>query len=179
MTVKDRIALLELETPGKFNLISTEVAVELNEIALSLEKDDSVTVVILTSRKADFAAGINANIFPSMTQKALLLQDIFERQWNVVFPRFRKPVIGAISGLCLGGAFEMVASCDILLASEDAKFGQPEINLGMFPGSGGSSRLASTIGKQNAAIMAMTGQPISGSEAYRLRLVSQLHADKE
>lgn len=134
---------------------------ELNATLHALEKDAGVSVVILTGKDTSFATGANIGEINKETLKSQLFDDYFERNWNRVIPKFRKPLISAINGYAFGGGLELAMMADILIASENAKLGQPEINLGLLPGSGGTVRLTRAVGKSKAMEMCLTGEAIS------------------
>ena len=110
-----------------------------------------------------------------MDLKGMTFNDYFMRDWWKVIPNFRKPIIAAINGMCFGGGLEVAMMADILIASENAKLGQPEINLGILPGSGGTVRLTSAVGKSKSMEMCLTGEPITAQDALKSGLVSQVH----
>ena len=139
-----------------------------------MEKDDSVSVVILTGKENSFATGANINELHEQTLNTQLFNDYFERVWWRIIPKFRKPLIAAINGMAFGGGLELAMMADILIASENAKLGQPEINLGILPGSGGTVRLTQAVGKSKAMEMCLTGEPITAQDALKSGLVSQV-----
>lgn len=151
----------------------------MNDVFLELEKNDAVSVVILTGKGRSFATGADIAKINSSSIKTMMFDDYFERNWWRIMPSFRKPVIAAINGMAFGGGLEVAMMCDILLATEDAKMGQPEINLGILPGSGGTVRLTQAVGKSKAMEMCLTGEPISGTDAYKWGLVSQVYPTQE
>lgn len=106
----------------------------------------------------------------------MLFDDYIERIWWKIIPKFRKPIIAAINGMCFGGGLEIALMCDILIASDDAKIGLPEIKLGLIPGSGGTQRLPAAIGKSKAMEMILTGEPINATDALKWGLISQIHS---
>jgi len=130
--------------------------------------------VILTGKENSFATGANINELHQQTLNSQLFDDYFERVWWRIIPKFRKPLIAAINGMAFGGGLELAMMADILIASENAKLGQPEINLGILPGSGGTVRLTSAVGKSKAMEMCLTGEPISAKDALSAGLVSQV-----
>lgn len=144
-----------------------------------LEEDASVSVVIITGNKSAFAVGADINELEQQTINKHLFDDYFERVWWRVIPKFRKPLIAAINGMALGGGLELAMMADVLLASEQAKFGQPEINLGIIPGSGGTVRLTQAVGKSKAMEMCLTGEQINAADALKWGLVSQVFPDNE
>ena len=97
--------------------------------------------------------------------KDMLFADVFERFWQKIIPKFRKPLIAAVNGICLGGGLELALMCDIIIASDNSKIGLPEIKLGIIPGSGGTQRLPRAVGKSKAMEMILTGEPISAQQA--------------
>ncbi len=108
--------------------------------------------------------------------KNSLFDDHFERMWYKIPPKFRKPLIAAVNGMCFGGGFELALMCDIIVASENAQFGLPEIKLGVIPGGGGTQRLPKLVGKSKAMEMILTGAPISAKEAREWHIVSNVYS---
>ena len=121
-----------------------------------------MSVVILTGKDKSFATGADINKIRVMEAKDQMFRDYMERNWWRIIPNFRKPIIAAINGMAFGGGLETAMKCDILLALTDAKMGQPEINLGILPGSGGTVRLTRFVGKSKAMSMCLSGEPITG-----------------
>ena len=160
VTIKDRIALVEFAPPTKLVFLARPLMNELSEALLTLEKDDSVNVVILTGKGNSFAVGANIKEIKEQTSKTQMFDDYFERDWWRIVPHFRKPMIAAINGMAFGGGLEVAMMADILICSEHAKLGQPEINLGIIAGSGGTVRLTNAVGKSKAMEMLLTGEPI-------------------
>ena len=120
-----------------------------------------MAVVILTGKDKSFATGANIMEIAQMDSKKMLVDDYFERDWWRILPSFRKPFIAAINGMAFGGGLEVAMMADILVCTEEAKLGQPEINLGIIPGSGGTVRLTQAVGKGKAMEMCLTGEPIT------------------
>jgi enoyl-CoA hydratase len=127
---------------------------------------------VLTGKDSSFATGANINEINEATMSSQIFDDYFERCWWRIIPKFRKPLIAAINGMAFGGGLELAMMADILIASENAKLGQPEINLGILPGSGGTVRLTSAVGKSKSMEMCLTGEPISAADAKACGLVS-------
>lgn len=134
---------------------------------LELEKDSRVSVVVLTGKQGSpsFATGASIKELNEQTMVKHLYDDYFERDWFRVIPRFRKPIIAAINGMAFGGGLELALMCDILVASDNAKMGLPEVKLGVIPCGGGTVRLTQAVGKSKSMEMILTGEPISSSEA--------------
>lgn len=175
VTVKDKIALVEMNPPQKLVFLAKPLILELNEVFLELEQNPEVSVVILTGKGDSFATGANIKEIQEMDLKGMTFNDYFMRDWWKVIPNFRKPLIAAINGMCFGGGLEVAMMADILIASDNAKLGQPEINLGILPGSGGTVRLTSAVGKSKSMEMCLTGEPITAQDALQSGLVSQVH----
>ena len=123
VTVKDKIALVEMNPPTKLIFLAKPLILELNEVFLELEKNSEISVVILTGKGDSFATGANIMEIQKMDLKGMLFEDYFMRDWWQVIPNFRKPLIAAINGMCFGGGLEVAMMADILLASENAKLG--------------------------------------------------------
>lgn len=131
-----------------------------------------MSVVILTGKENSFATGASIAELKEQTLNSQMFNDYFERVWWRVVPKFRKPLIAAINGMAFGGGLELAMMADILIASEKATMGQPEINLGILPGSGGTVRLTHAVGKSKAMEMCLTGEPITAADAFKSGLVS-------
>ena len=129
-------------------------------------------VVILTGKENSFATGASIAELKEQTLNSQMFNDYFERVWWRVVPKFRKPLIAAINGMAFGGGLELAMMADILIASDKATMGQPEINLGILPGSGGTVRLTHAVGKSKAMEMCLTGEPITAADAFKSGLVS-------
>jgi enoyl-CoA hydratase/carnithine racemase len=173
-TLHGNVALVELNPPTKLIFLSLPLMRDLNDELIALEKNDAVSVVILTGKlgSPSFATGANINELRDCTQSSQMFEDYFERDWFRVVPKLRKPIIAAINGMAFGGGLELAMMCDILIASDNAKMGQPEIKLGVIPGGGGTVRLTQAVGKSKAMEMILTGEPISAQEALKFGLVS-------
>ena len=161
VTVQDKVAVVQMNPPTRLIFLAKPIIKELSEIFLQLEKDDDVAVVILTGKDKSFATGANIMEIAQMDSKKMLVDDYFERDWWRILPSFRKPFIAAINGMAFGGGLEVAMMADILVCTEEAKLGQPEINLGIIPGSGGTVRLTQAVGKGKAMEMCLTGEPIT------------------
>jgi len=179
VTVKDKVALVTMDPPTKLIFLARPIIKELSEIFLQLERDDDVSVVVLTGKGSSFATGANIKEIADMDSKKMLTDDYFERDWWRILPSFRKPFIAAINGMAFGGGLEVAMMADILVCTENAKLGQPEINLGILPGSGGCVRLTQAVGKSKAMEMCLTGEPITGQDALKWGLVSRVYPTSE
>src|SRR5881628_2816460 len=170
---EEPIAVVRLNRPEVLNALNEELLGELVSALGQLDEDDAIRCIVLTGNERAFAAGadIKEN-FVAATPVTMLKQDLTTR-WEAI-RRVKTPIIAAVSGYALGGGCELAMSCDIIIASETARFGQPEINLGTIPGSGGTQRLARTVGKHRAMEMVLTGEFIDATEAQRLGLVNQV-----
>ena len=169
---KGAIALITLNRPEVLNALSQKVMSELCEIADSLDRDHRFKVSILTGTGRAFAAGADISEMEKADFLELYLNDHFAL-WDR-FAKARKPIIAAVNGFALGGGCELTQMCDIVLASDKAKFGQPEIKLGITPGMGGTVRLTKMIGKARAMDLILTGRMIDATEALSLGLISRL-----
>lgn len=138
-----------------------------------------MSVVVLTGKGPSFATGADIKSIATMTGKDVLFDDYFKKDWWIIMQSFRKPFIVAINGMVFGGGLELAMCADILVCTESSKLGLPEINLGVFAGSGGCVRLTQAVGKSKAMEMALTGQPISARDALNWGLVSHVYPDTD
>lgn len=166
------VTVLQLNRPDVLNALNIPLMDLLIETMERLDTDPSVRCIVLTGSDRAFAAGADIK---EMADASVV--DMYERnnlaRWERI-KRIRKPIIAAVSGFCLGGGCELVMHCDIIVASETAKFGQPEINIGVMPGAGGTQRLSKTVGKYLAMELILTGRFFSAQEAHELGLVNRV-----
>lgn len=170
-----RIAKITINRPDKLNALNIKTRQELAEALDELRVDDEIRVVVITGAgEKAFVAGADINEFAGRTavqqRTVMKARSIFTAAED-----FPKPLIAMINGFCLGGGCELALSCDIRIAGERARFGQPEINLGIIPGGGGTQRLTRLIGEGKAMQMILTGEMIDAQEAWRLGLVNEVH----
>src|ERR1043165_6133592 len=166
------IAVIELNRPKELNALSRQVMLEIRDTLRELDEDDNVRVIILTGGSKVFAAGADIKQMAAATAIDMLNIDQFST-WDQI-KKTRKPIIGAVSGFALGGGCELAMTCDMIVASDTAKFGQPEIKIGTMPGAGGTQRLTRAIGKVQAMEMVLTGKFISAEEALAGGLINKI-----
>jgi len=168
------IATVQLNRPEVLNALNEEVLDELVKALTALDEDDAIRCIVLTGSEKAFAAGadIKEN-FVTATPVSMLEQDLTTR-WEAI-RRIKTPIVAAVSGYALGGGCELAMTCDIIVASETAQFGQPEINLGIIPGAGGTQRLTRTVGKYRANELILTGRRIKADEAKAIGLAAQVY----
>jgi enoyl-CoA hydratase len=175
---RGRIGYVTLNRPGILNAQSPEMFEELAQVFGEIKRDPTVGVVILTGAgDRAFCAGADINFLKQLAQTTPMAAKTFVQKNRLAFGAIEhlgKPVIAAVNGFALGGGCELAMACHIRLASENARFGQPEINLGLFPGAGGTQRLPRLVGKGIALEMMLTGEAISAQEAYRAGLVNRV-----
>ena len=167
-----RVALLRFNRPKQLNALNGQVMDELCSALEALDRDDAIRVMVLTGSERAFAAGADIGEMAGASPIDMLRTNRIA-QWDRV-RRIGKPVIAAVSGWCLGGGCELAMALDLIVAAESARFGQPEINLGVIPGAGGTQRLTRAVGKSVAMEMILTGEPIDAREAHRLGLVARV-----
>ena len=172
VTKEGAIGIVQLNRPKVLNALNFEIMSELVSGLEELDRDAAVNVIILTGGERAFAAGADLAEMSQITPVDLLLGRRFEL-WDRI-RKISKPIIAAVSGYCLGGGNELAMNCDIVVASESASFGQPEVNVGIIPGAGGTQRLPRVVGKYKAMEMILTGKSISADEAYRVGLVNHV-----
>lgn len=171
--VEDDVALIRLNRPDALNAINSKVVEELALALAAADANDKVRAVVLTGSDKAFAAGADIREMSDKTFVEMFTADFFG-PLNEAFLKFRKPVIAAVSGYALGGGCELALMCDFIIAAENAKFGQPEINLGVVAGIGGTQRLTRLIGKSKAMDMHLTGRFMDAAEAERSGLASRV-----
>ncbi len=171
---RDRVALLTINRPDKLNALNIKTRQEGAAALDELREDDSVRVVVITGAgEKSFVAGADIAEFAGRT--ALTQRDVMTgRSLFTAVDTFTKPVIAMINGFCLGGGCELAMSCDLRIASERARFGQPEINLGIIPGGGGTQRLTHLVGESRAMELILTGEMIDAQTALQIGLVSRV-----
>jgi len=168
------IATLQLDRPEVLNALSEELMDELVAALETLDNEPEIRCIVLTGNEKAFAAGADIKkSFVDATPASMLEHDLTTR-WERV-RRIRKPIIAAVSGYCLGGGCELAMTCDIIVASETAQFGQPEVNLGIIPGAGGTQRLTRAIGKYRAMEIILTGRRVKADEAKAIGLAAQVY----
>jgi enoyl-CoA hydratase len=169
---RGKAGLITLNRPKALNAINAQLISELNQVLDACEADEETGAMVLTGSEKAFAAGADIKEMKDKTFAEVVAND-FIAPWERL-GRCRKPVIAAVSGYALGGGCELAMMCDFIIASETARFGQPEIMLGVIPGAGGTQRMAHTIGKSKAMDMILTGRHMDASEAERCGLVSRI-----
>jgi len=167
-----RVGLIRLNRPQALNALCDELMEELGAQLLAFDADPAIGAIVLTGSEKAFAAGADIKQMQGRVYPAVLLDD-FIGQWETIL-RVKKPVIAAVAGFALGGGCELAMMCDMIFAADSAKFGQPEINLGVIPGAGGTQRLTRAVGKSKAMDMILTARMMDAAEAERANLVSRV-----
>jgi enoyl-CoA hydratase len=167
-----RVGLIMLNRPQALNALSSPLIEDLNTALEGFERDPSIGAIVLTGSDKAFAAGADIKEMQDKSFADVFLGDFISRWENVA--KTRKPVIAAVAGFALGGGCELAMMCDFILAADTAKFGQPEIKLGVIPGAGGTQRLTRFVGKSKAMEMCLTGRMMDAAEAERSGLVSRV-----
>jgi enoyl-CoA hydratase/carnithine racemase len=170
---RDHVGLIRLNRPKAMNALNSEMMRELGEALLKFDADDAVGAMVITGNEKAFAAGADIKEMRSKTFVDVYREDFITAEWETV-TRCRKPVIAAVAGYALGGGCELAMMCDFILCADTARFGQPEINLGVMPGAGGSQRLTRFVGKSKSMEMNLTGRFMDAAEAERSGLVSRI-----
>lgn len=170
---RESVGVITLNRPDALNALSTPLMKELSQAVESMEDDPAIRVIVITGNEKAFAAGADIKEMQSKSYMDVYKEDFVTRDWERV-SRCRKPTIAAVAGFALGGGCELAMMCDILIAAENAKFGQPEIKLGILPGSGGTQRLPRAVGKAKAMDLVLTGRMMGAEEAERMGLVSRI-----
>ena len=167
-----RVAIVTLNRPDSLNALNAEVMAEVADCFAEIDRNKGIAVSVITGAGRAFAAGADIKEMQPQSFADMYVEDYFAG-WDR-FAACRKPVIAAVNGFALGGGCELAMMCDLIIASDKAKFGQPEIKLGVTPGMGGSIRLTKAIGKAKAMDLVLTGRMIDGEEADRIGLVSRV-----
>jgi enoyl-CoA hydratase len=167
------VALITLYRPKALNALCDALTVELTQALDDTEADDSVAAVVLTGSAKAFAAGADIKEMQPKSFTDVYLEDFITASWERASTT-RKPIIAAVAGYALGGGAELAMSCDFIIAADTAKFGQPEITIGILPGAGGTQRLTRAVGKSKAMEMVLTGRTIGAEEAERIGLVARV-----
>ena len=170
---EDKVAIITLSRPEALNALNTQLMDELTDALTKADADPAVSVIVLTGSEKAFAAGADIKEMQGKTAMEAYSQDFITANWEAA-TRVRKPVIAAVAGYALGGGCELAMMCDIVIAADTAKFGQPEITIGAIPGAGGTQRLTRAVGKAKAMEMCLTGRMMGAEEAERSGLVARV-----
>jgi len=170
---REAVGIVTLNRPAALNALNAALIAELGAALDDLEEDAAIGAIVLTGNEKAFAAGADVKEMLPKTYPEIYGEDFITRGWERV-AQCRKPVIAAVAGFALGGGCEIAMMCDIVVAADTARFGQPEITLGTIPGAGGTQRLARFIGKAKAMDLCLTGRMMDAAEAERLGLVSRI-----
>ncbi|WP_019560857.1 enoyl-CoA hydratase [Caldimonas manganoxidans] len=173
-----KVGVITLNRPKQLNALNDALMDQLGQALLAFDADDAIGCMVITGSEKAFAAGADISAMAKWTYMEVYKSDFITRNWETL-KRVRKPVIAAVSGFALGGGCELAMMCDIIIAADTAKFGQPEIKLGIIPGAGGTQRLPRAVGKAKAMDLILTGRMMDAVEAERAGLVSRVvPADK-
>ncbi|OJU89063.1 MAG: enoyl-CoA hydratase [Burkholderiales bacterium 66-5] len=172
-TEAEKIGVITLNRPKQLNALNDQLMNELGEALAAFDADEKIGCMIVTGSEKAFAAGADIGMMASYTFADVYKGDYITRNWERI-RSVRKPVIAAVSGYALGGGCELAMMCDFIIAADNAKFGQPEIKLGVIPGAGGTQRLPRAVGKAKAMDLALTGRMMDAAEAERAGLVSRV-----
>jgi len=170
---RDRVGLIRLNRPGQLNALNDALMDELGAALLAFDADDGIGAVVITGSDKAFAAGADIGAMASWSYMDVYRSEYISRNWETI-RRIRKPVIAAVAGYALGGGCELAMMCDIVIAADTAKFGQPEIRLGVIPGAGGTQRLPRAVSKAKAMDLCLTARMMDAEEAERAGLVSRV-----
>jgi enoyl-CoA hydratase len=170
---KGRVGLITLNRPKQLNALNPKLMQELGAALQAYDADEGVGAIVITGSEKAFAAGADIGVMKDYSYMDAYMADYITRDWEHI-RRIRKPVIAAVAGYALGGGNELAMMCDIVIAADNARFGQPEINLGIMPGAGGTQRLPRAVGKAKAMDMCLTARQMDAQEAERMGLVSRI-----
>ena len=168
-----QVGVITLNRPKQLNALNSQLMVELGQALKAFDADPAIGCMVITGSEKSFAAGADIGAMASYSFADVYRDDYITRDWETI-RSIRKPVIAAVSGFALGGGCELAMMCDFIIAADNAKFGQPEIKLGIIPGAGGTQRLPRAVGKAKAMDLALTGRMMDATEAERAGLVSRI-----
>jgi len=171
----EKVGLIRLHRPKALNALSDGLMTELGEALLAFDAQEEIGCIIITGSEKAFAAGADISVMAGYDYMDVFKGEFITRNWETL-RRIRKPVIAAVAGYALGGGCELAMMCDFIIAADNAKFGQPEIKLGIVPGAGGTQRLPRAVSKAKAMDLALTGRMMDAEEAERAGLVSRIVA---
>jgi enoyl-CoA hydratase len=171
--VQGKVAVIRLNRPQALNALCDQLMTELADALAGFDADPAIAAIVLTGSEKAFAAGADIKEMHARTFPGVYFDDFIGKRWEAV-THVQKPVIAAVAGYALGGGCELAMMCDIIIAAENARFGQPEINLGIIPGAGGTQRLTRAVGKAKAMEMILTGRMMDAAEAERASLVARV-----
>jgi enoyl-CoA hydratase len=172
-TEADKVGVITLNRPKQLNALNSQLMVELGQALKAFDADSAIGCMVITGSEKAFAAGADIGAMATYSFADVYKDDYITRDWETI-RSIRKPVIAAVSGFALGGGCELAMMCDFIIAADNAKFGQPEIKLGIIPGAGGTQRLPRAVGKAKAMDLALTGRMMNASEAEQAGLVSRI-----
>jgi len=172
-TEADKVGIITLNRPKQLNALNDQLMTELGDALLAFDADPAIGCMVITGSEKAFAAGADIGAMATLSFADAYKGDFITRNWEKI-RSVRKPVIAAVSGFALGGGCELAMMCDFIIAADNARFGQPEIKLGILPGAGGTQRLPRAVGKAKAMDMALTGRTMDAVEAERAGLVSRV-----
>ncbi|MBS0325695.1 MAG: enoyl-CoA hydratase [Proteobacteria bacterium] len=173
LEVTDRVGLLRINRPQRMNALNNDLAREICDALLTWDDDAAVGCVVITGNEKAFAAGADIGAMADWSYAKVYGDDYITRDWEAI-RRVRKPVIAAVAGYALGGGCELAMACDLIIAADTAKFGQPEITIGTMPGFGGTQRLPRAVGKAKAMDWCLTGRMVGAEEASKSGLVARV-----
>ena len=168
-----QVGVITLNRPKQLNALNSQLMVELGQALKAFDADPAIGCMVITGSEKSFAAGADIGAMASYSFADVYRDDYITRDWETI-RSIRKPVIAAVSGFALGGGCELAMMCDFIIAADNARFGQPEIKLGVIPGAGGTQRLPRAVGKSKAMDMALTARMMDATEAERAGLVSRV-----
>ncbi|MCE5989785.1 enoyl-CoA hydratase [Pseudomonas sp. 5FOS] len=172
LDIHGKVGLITLNRPQALNALNAQIVGEINQALDQLERDPNIGCVVLTGSAKAFAAGADIKEMAELQYPQIYVDDLFSDSDRIA--NRRKPIIAAVSGFALGGGCELAMMCDFILAADNARFGQPEINLGVLPGMGGTQRLTRAVGKAKAMELCLTGRLMGAEEAERAGLVARI-----
>jgi enoyl-CoA hydratase len=172
-TEADKVGVIALNRPKQLNALSPSLMVELGTALTAFDADPAIGCIIITGSDKAFAAGADIGAMATYSFADVYKNDYITKHWETI-RSIRKPVIAAVSGFALGGGCELAMMCDFIIAADNARFGQPEIKLGIIPGAGGTQRLPRSVGKSKAMDLVLTGRMMNAEEAERAGLVSRI-----